>query len=158
MFDFNEPVGFTIFCDDIRQEIGGKISLIGIYYGIMYIHGPFPATLPKFGFHITIFEPAELASKRDFPIQVGIFLPGDDEHESSLSLSVSHDPKQAKTVLDDFPSPPTGEGPLLARIPLSQIVSPFIIREPGLIRVRAKYKDDDLRLGTLRAVPAPTLE
>jgi hypothetical protein len=36
----------TIFCDDVRQEIGGKLSLIGVYNGVMYVP-QFPATLSK---------------------------------------------------------------------------------------------------------------
>jgi hypothetical protein len=30
--------GYTIFCDDIREEIGGKVSLIGIYAGTMHAY------------------------------------------------------------------------------------------------------------------------
>ncbi len=36
----------TIFCDDVRQEVGGKLSLIGVYNGVMYVP-QFPVTLPK---------------------------------------------------------------------------------------------------------------
>ena len=36
----------TTFCDDVRQEVGGKQSLIGVYNGVMYVP-QFPVTLPK---------------------------------------------------------------------------------------------------------------
>lgn len=36
----------TVFCDDIRHEIGGKFSYIGIYSGQMFVPF-FPITLPK---------------------------------------------------------------------------------------------------------------
>lgn len=36
----------SIFCDDIRHEQNGKISLMGIYNGEMYVPA-FPITLPK---------------------------------------------------------------------------------------------------------------
>jgi len=36
----------SIFCDDIRHEINGKISLMGIYTGDMYVPN-FPITLTK---------------------------------------------------------------------------------------------------------------
>lgn len=36
----------AIFCDDIRHEIGGKISLIGIYGPKLFVR-EFPAVLPK---------------------------------------------------------------------------------------------------------------
>ena len=38
---------FTTFCDDIRQEIGGKLSYMGVYSSDLYVGG-FPITLPKF--------------------------------------------------------------------------------------------------------------
>jgi len=40
------PFLTTIFCDDIRQEVGGKLSLMGVYNTVMYVQ-QFPATLPK---------------------------------------------------------------------------------------------------------------
>ena len=40
------PFLATTYCDDIRQEIGGKLSLIGVYNGVMYVP-QFPVTLPK---------------------------------------------------------------------------------------------------------------
>ena len=36
----------TIFCDDIRHEVGGKFSYIGVYSGQMFVPS-FPITLPK---------------------------------------------------------------------------------------------------------------
>ena len=40
------PFLATTFCDDVRQEVGGKLSLIGIYDTVMYVP-QFPVTLPK---------------------------------------------------------------------------------------------------------------
>ncbi len=36
----------TTYCDDVRQEVGGKLSLIGVYNGVMYVP-KVPVTLPK---------------------------------------------------------------------------------------------------------------
>jgi len=41
------PLLSTTYCDDIRQEIGGKLSLMGVYNGVMFVQ-QFPVTLPKF--------------------------------------------------------------------------------------------------------------
>src|SRR5438067_2113936 len=150
MFDFDQPVGFTIFCDDIRQEIGGKTSLIGIYESIMIIHVPFPATLPKFGFHIEMFEPANLTLQRDFPIEFRISLPGDEEDKPSLLGTLAADPERAKEAFNNLASRPTAHRPGLAHITTNLVSAPFSLKEPGLIRVRAKYTDDDRRCGNLR--------
>jgi len=40
---------FCIFCDDIRQEVGNKLSILGIYEGDIVFSVPPPAALPKFG-------------------------------------------------------------------------------------------------------------
>ncbi len=157
MFDFSEPVGFTIFCDDIREEASGKISFIGAYDAAMVIHVPFPATLPKFGFHIRIYEPANFITERDFPIEISIHLPGDAEHEPSLSQILPADPQAAKTELANLPWRPKGERPLLARTTLNWIAAPFVLKEPGAIRILANYKGDSLRCGTLQVIPATTL-
>ncbi len=154
MFDFSEPVGFTIFCDDIREEASGKISFIGAYDTAMVIHVAFPATLPKFGFHIRIYEPANLAIERDFPIKIGVYLPGDAEDQPSLSNVLPADPEAARSGLANLPWRPTGKRPLLARTTLNWIASPLVLREPGAIVVSAKYKGDNLRCGSLQVIPA----
>ena len=145
----------TIFCDDIREEIGGKTSFIGAYDAVMVIHAAFPAVLPKFGFHIRLYEPANLITERDFPIELSIHLPGDPEREPSLSQVLPADPEAARAELARLPWRPTGERPLLARITLNWIASPSVfLKEPGAIRVLANYKGDILRCGTLQVIPA----
>jgi hypothetical protein len=152
MFDFSEPVGFTIFCDDIREEMGGKGSLIGIYESVMLIHLPLPTALPKFGFHIEILEPAKLALERDFPIEINIHLPGDEDDKPSYFGTVPADPEGARAELDNLPWQPTGTRPLLAHRTFNFIVAPIRLKEPGAIRVTAKYKEDVLRCGSLQVI------
>ena len=56
----NPRVSYCIFCDDIRQEVGGKTSLIGIYHGDMIF--PFakpidnPILYPKFAAFISVIS------------------------------------------------------------------------------------------------------
>ncbi len=38
-------VSFTIICDDVRQEVGGKVSLMGLFENIYATR--FPATHPR---------------------------------------------------------------------------------------------------------------
>lgn len=37
----------TLYCDDIRQEVGGKLTYVGAYAGSLLVSS-FPAVLPKF--------------------------------------------------------------------------------------------------------------
>lgn len=41
----------TVFCDDIREEVGNKRSLMGIYQGEMFIQS-MPALLPRLCFYV----------------------------------------------------------------------------------------------------------
>lgn len=46
------------FCDDVRQEIGGKFSLIGCYSGAIQVH-PMPSVLPKLCALVKVYTPIE---------------------------------------------------------------------------------------------------
>ncbi|HEX8501645.1 MAG TPA: hypothetical protein VF659_13755 [Pyrinomonadaceae bacterium] len=49
MSDANEgrlTLAYTIFCDDVRLEVGNKLSLMGVFHQVMVQH--FPVTLMKF--------------------------------------------------------------------------------------------------------------
>jgi hypothetical protein len=48
----------TIFCDDIRHEVNGKISYIGVYAGTMFVP-VFPSTLPKLCIDIKVVSPPD---------------------------------------------------------------------------------------------------
>ena len=39
-------LAYTLFCDDVRLEVGNKLSLMGIFHQVMVQH--FPVTLMKF--------------------------------------------------------------------------------------------------------------
>lgn len=42
-----DPYGMAFFCEDIRQEIEGKTSYMGIFGANITLRGERPATLPK---------------------------------------------------------------------------------------------------------------
>lgn len=84
MLEMRNSWGFTLFADDLRQEIGGKISVIGIYQTDLIQHLDFPINLPKFAMLIKYYE-VKGALKSD--MNVNIFLPGDKD-KPSISWSV----------------------------------------------------------------------
>jgi hypothetical protein len=47
----------TIFCDDIRHELGGKLSYIGVYSGHLFVPA-FPVILPKLCLALSVITPA----------------------------------------------------------------------------------------------------
>lgn len=48
----------TIFCDDIRHEVSGKLSLIGVYSGIL-IARQLPITLPMLCLRVIAVTPSD---------------------------------------------------------------------------------------------------
>lgn len=65
-------IGFsctTIFCDDVRHELNGKISLMGIYTGDMYV-ADFPIAIPKICSFFELHVPVELDYTGDAVVSV----------------------------------------------------------------------------------------
>jgi len=50
------PMLSTTYCDDVRQEVSGKVSLIGVYNSVLYVP-QFPVTLPKLCIVVTYTTP-----------------------------------------------------------------------------------------------------
>lgn len=52
----------TVYCDDVRQEIGGKYSIMGIYNSDLIVTS-FPSTLTKLCVQVTIRFPIQTNAK-----------------------------------------------------------------------------------------------
>jgi hypothetical protein len=137
--------GYSIFCDDIRNEAGGKLSFVGCYNGIILISGQFPLVLPKLCIHVHILSPA---SQPFSSIAVRCYLPGDDKpfFEEPIETPERHDQTELVANLKTDTS-----APLFIVAATSLIFAPLELRNSGLMRVRAVIDaDQELRLGSLR--------
>src|SRR5262245_49177154 len=72
----NNPDGYTIFCDDIRQEVGNKASLMGIYGSDLLVHQAFPTAMHRMGFYINYREDPYAPLNN---MTLCIYLPGDED-------------------------------------------------------------------------------
>lgn len=54
-----EAYGVTVFCDDIRHEINGKMTLVGCYSSELNFSGPAPGVLPTFAALVSLRFPRE---------------------------------------------------------------------------------------------------
>lgn len=136
------PFGYTIFCDDIRNEMDGKVTLVGIYAGEMIFNVPLPAIIPKLGFVIKYFE---RSGESTDPIKLLIYLPGDEENKASITFDFPYEemrkvPPQQDSEIKD------------ARLSgiFNLVLSPVNITQEGMIKVRAIRGEDTIRLGSLR--------
>lgn len=124
----------TLFCDDIRHEVGGKLSFIGVYSGGLFVQA-FPVTLAKLCLSVKIVTPA------DKPLR-------------SLKLRVLKDEDMLQEIVVD-------EGQLAAasdsaediteelrkeRVHMAQfmlVFSPIQFEGPCTLRVRAQTEDSE---------------
>jgi len=133
--------GYVIFCDDIRQEIAGKTSYIGVYQDDLLTSVPFPTVLPKFGISIVIFyTPTKSRQPQEIPFK--IFLPG---HEPIPALEGQIPITEHVNALM-----PADYVPPVMRVTANVIIAPLEIKSPGLIRVEAYLAQRTIDLGTLR--------
>jgi hypothetical protein len=137
--------GYSIFCDDIRNEAGGKLSFIGCYNGIIFISGRFPLVLPKLCVHTHMFSPA---SRPFNSIVVRCYLPGDDRPFSEETIETPRRSEQSELVAN---LKTDTNAPLFIVAATSLIFTPLELRSAGLLRVRALIDaEQELRLGSLR--------
>ncbi len=131
--------GYTIFCDDIRQEVAGKTSYIGVYQDNLVTNAPFPMALPKFGISITVFY-SPVKSKKVGAIPFRVFLPGEDapalEGAMPLPELVAPADAEAKTPV--------------IRMTAHLILAPLQLKGPGKVRVEAMIDGLSTELGRLR--------
>jgi len=139
--------GYTIFCDDIREEVGGKRSFMGVYTGTLVIHGDFPVILPKFCMSVSLILERDIRKIEDYVLYVQ--LPGKEEHAFEADVKM----KDVVKSVTDGRLNESDDGGL--RIGANIIISPLQIDEPGFIRVRANQSGGAImKLGSLKVVAA----
>jgi hypothetical protein len=150
--------GCTIFCDDIRREVDGKVSFIGAYSRTMIVHVPFPVTLPIFGFGVTLYQKKNLFVPN---VVLRIFLPGDPDDAPSIQAEVVESKEgamaeAAAAETDALHPDARGEEEERYVIIASQLkVTRLTINQPGIVKVWVAIGDNMVRIGGLRISPPP---
>lgn len=140
--------GYSVFCDDIRNEVGGKLSFIGCYNGVMFVRSSFPLTFPKLCVHFHIVSPSSMPYSS---LQVRCYLPGMTEPFVDEVLDAPSPVEQLK-LADKLEKGVAA--PQLIVAAGSFVFAPLEISEPGLVRMRAVIDGDPVEasLGSLRIV------
>ncbi len=122
-------LSYTLLCDDVRQEVGGKFSLMGLFESIYA--NVFPAIHPRFA-----IVNEWIGGKGDFTIKIKLLSPNKEEvlSESETKISLFSETQRHRDISvrfnTTFPTPGTywietlldGERIGLTPLPL-QIVS-----------------------------------
>jgi hypothetical protein len=141
-----DAFGATIFCDDVRFEMDGKVSLIGTYGGDMIVRDGFPLVLPKFAAAVLFVQKKEVFSTN---LELRIFLPGDAEDKPSVVTELI---RPGVT-----PSAPEADSNFII-VRTNMIFTPFPLDGPGNIKVRVARDGVLYGAGSLRIIAAPQTE
>jgi hypothetical protein len=157
VIDFPDYTGHTIFCDDIRNEVGNKFTFVGVYPAHMFVHSDLPATLPKFAFSITLLQRKAVAITKNLKLR--IYLPGAEESgppsieaplpDDVLATAGASGDNAEELVAEDGPKP------AFMAMNFHFVFAPLIISQEGSIRVRALLADNLVKLGSLTVKRAP---
>lgn len=145
-----ERYGYTIFCDDIRNEPGGKLSFIGCYNAVMFTAQKYPIRLSKLCIHFHIFSPA---TQPYVSVLVRCYLPGESAPIAEEPIAVPG-LRDQQNLLESLPK--DGSAPPFIVVAASLVFEPLELSAPGLIHVRAVINKGpgELHLGSLQILPA----
>jgi hypothetical protein len=127
----------TIFCDDIRYELGGKLSYIGVYSGHLFVP-EFPVILPKLCLSLSVITPASQPFRK---LELRIFK--DDEQ---LAEGVVDEAQLSETI--EAATDENGNSATETRVQVLNslfVFSPFQIDGPCRLRVRVVTESEELK-------------
>jgi len=135
----------AVFCDDVRMEIGNKLTFVGVYQGVIEIQtDTLPASLPK------------------LCVAVSAHTPADDLFER-LNLRVMRDDTllvQAEAPREQLVTPLTDKSAKYCTMGIVFTLSPFIVDQDCSLRVYADTERGEMvSIGvkvTVKLVPDPT--
>ncbi|MFS2110976.1 hypothetical protein ACCC88_14895 [Sphingomonas sp. Sphisp140] len=150
IFQSSLPSGYTIFCDDIRHEVGGKLTLVGVYSGEMIYNGPAPGRAPVLAALVTL-RVAPVHPELDVLLRITF--------ESAVGerlLGESHFKMAEKTKADLAPLPlDAGTTNRFGSLRVPWQARNVKFESAGRVKVRAYIGDDEVHLGALRVGFAP---
>lgn len=137
------PGGFVTFCDDIRHEITGKMTLVGVYHGQINVLGSAPVVLSQICALIDFrFIPESV------PINPIIKIYRSDQEEPIIENKIEISAVEAR-LFEELPKIDEGS------VRFHQIVIPIqlqglAVNDSFRLKVRAFVDDDEIRMGSLQ--------
>lgn len=126
----------TIFCDDIRDEVNGKVSYIGTYNANLFAK-EFPITLPKFCIALKIVLPLDYEFKN---IELNVF----KDEDTLIQANIDESQLEAYSQLVKDIKDEDRENRIFT-FQTRIIASPFLIESESILRVRAKIDENEFR-------------
>lgn len=148
-----EAYGTTVFCDDIRHEVAGKMTLVGCYLAELNFNAPAPGILPTFAALVNLRIPTSVQFER---LTIRVIKETDGEVEELFKTEINLSPDDKKKAMAS--SIDDGDAPRIVMVNFPVRWSPIEFLKPGFIKVRG-YLDDDneIQAGALK-VNFPLIE
>jgi hypothetical protein len=133
----NPRVAACLFCDDIRHEVGNKISLVGVYGGDMIFPMAPPTLLPKFCAMVMVISDVD---DRVTQASIRIVIPsiGPEGHET-LKIEI---PQTGPVV--------NADGAIKITFRTFVQLGPIPLTKEGFIEVWVDTGREEMRAGRLR--------
>ena len=145
-----EPFGISLFCEDIREEVGGKKSLMGVFDADLVV-SHFPIVIPKLAVLIRLIVPGDLAAGA---LTWKVYFPGDQSDAPAFKVEESITESESRGSREPSADWRDGDVTPVQEFNQSAIFSPVRIKHEGLIKVRVDVGDITVKAGVLR-VHAP---
>nr|WP_223960418.1 hypothetical protein [Burkholderia diffusa] len=127
----------ALFCDDIRHEVGGKVSLIGVYQHVALVP-TFPARQGKLAVFVTCNSPKSKPFKR---LTVKIY------RDDNIQSQATFEPPQ-----DAWESPG-----MLVTVANVFVMEQILIERETVFRIRAIFDDEEVLSSPALTFKAPHL-
>lgn len=137
------PYGTVIFCDDIREEVGSKTTLVGCYGADIVIGGDLPVSLPKFGMSCRLVF--EKFTERKAPTVI-VAMPDETVETAEFRIPLELEPNalEQNGLIASDPANPR------YLITCNIVGGPFNFAAEGLIQVFLQDDGAPIRIGVIR--------
>lgn len=140
MSEAHRRTAHAIYCDDVRQEIGNKLSLIGVYTGQLLVP-KLPISLPKL---CIVLEVRTAASAPFTDIRVEVL-----KNKEVLISAIAQPPAEAQKSTAEKASEHVDDSSRIITAKLVMELAPFKIEEGFLLRTVVAADGETLRAGGL---------
>lgn len=134
------------YCDDIRQEVGNKRSIIGIYSATLYVPS-LPAILPKLCIAVVAVTPTANPFKS---VTIRILI------DDAVFAEHKIDESQLQVQQTSFSNQEDVDNNLINQFHFAIQVAPFQIEKAMLVRTRVIADGEELKAGGLRIELMPS--
>jgi len=141
------PSGMVTYCDDVRHETSGKVSLIGIYSGQLIVFGVAPAIIPMLWAVVRWRVPHLTESSS---VTFHLTKEKDGDGVSELLGETTVELPTTEQTLDLLGMPMEDRSEKIAEVQSQMRISPLVIEGNCTLRMRVFFQGDEYRIGALQ--------